>query len=134
MWKKMKFFIFISIIIVLLSTVDGQQCQGKFNQSIVGQCSSISSCQGSILSSNICEQQRCCVSSSPLSSLPTCITANDFDVLYNTSRTTFLRTILNYGMNLAGICQNCQSKAAYLAITATMTENFQTDETIRSDS
>ena len=128
----MKSLLFISIVFIL-PIVDGQQCQGRFNQSIIGQCSSVVNCRGTILNSNSCEQQRCCVSSTPLSNSAICITANHFDVLYNTSRATFLRTILNYGINTAGICQNCHAKAALLAIAATMTDNFQTDEAIGSE-
>jgi predicted chitinase len=41
--------------------------------------------------------------------------------------------VLNYGINAAGICRNCQAKAAFLAIAATMTDNFQNDETIDTE-
>jgi hypothetical protein len=129
----MKYFWLFIFTISVLSTVDGQQCQAKFNQSISGQCSSINTCQGAILSTKTCEQQRCCVPATSPSTSQTCITANDFDVLYNTSRAVFFRTVLNYGINLAGICSNCQAKAAFLAIAATMTENFQTDEAVGTD-
>jgi hypothetical protein len=128
----MNFLLFIFTILVL-SIADGQQCRARFNQSISGQCSSVDTCNGTILTSNSCEQQRCCVPATSSSSSQTCITANDFDVLYNTSRARFLRTVLNYGINLAGICDNCQAKAAFLAIATTMTQNFQTDEAVGSD-
>ena len=117
----------------MFSAVYGQSCRARYNQSISGQYSLASACQGTILNSNLLEQQRCCVPTTSPSTSATCITANHFDVLYNTSRATFLRTVLNYGMNAAGICQNCQAKAAFLAIAATMTQNFQTDEATGSD-
>jgi hypothetical protein len=118
---------------LLLSTVSGQLCTARFNESISGQCSSVNTCNGTILTSSVCEKQYCCIPASTLSTSQTCITANDFDVLYNTSRVRFLRTVLNYGIYSAGICDNCQAKAAFLAIAATMTENFQTDEASGTD-
>lgn len=123
-------WIFLSF--VLLSTVNGQQCRARFNQTISGQCSSTNNCQGSILAGTNCEQQRCCVPGALLVA-QTCLTANNFDVLYNNSRATFLRSVLNFGFSSAGICQNCQAKAAFLAVAATMTNNFQTDESTQTD-
>jgi hypothetical protein len=128
----MNFSLFIFTISVL-STVAGQNCHARFNQSINGQCSFIDICQGTILSSDSCGQQHCCVPATLPYTPQTCITANDFNLLYNTSRATFLRIFLNYGINSAGICGNCQAKAAFLAIAATMTQNFQTDEASGSD-
>ena len=119
--------------ILILSTVNGQQCKARFNQSISGQCSSADSCLGTILTSSSCQNQQCCVPVPSLSTSQTCITANDFDILYNTSRSRFLRSALNNGIESAGICTNCQAKAAFLAIAATMTQNFQMDEADGSD-
>jgi hypothetical protein len=121
------------ITILILSTVNGQQCVAKFNQSISGQCSSVGSCNGTILTSNSCENQHCCVPAPSISTLQTCINGSDFDVLYNTSRVRFLRSVLNNGIYSAGICYNCQAKAAFLAIAATMTQNFESDEASGSD-
>jgi predicted chitinase len=61
------------------------------------------------------------------------LTANEFDVLYNTTRATFLRAVLNHGIDSSGLCQNCQAKAAFLTIAATMTNNFQSDEMTAND-
>ncbi|CAF2415691.1 unnamed protein product [Rotaria sp. Silwood2] len=127
------YYLFFIFAILLLSTVDGQQCRARFNQTISGQCSSIDNCRGTILTTNSCQQQRCCIPTTSQSTPAECISANDFDALYNTSRANFLRTILNNGINLAGICRNCQAKAAFLAVAATMTENFQTDEATKND-
>ena len=54
-------------------------------------------------------------------------------MLYNSSRATFLRNVLGSGISFAGICENCQVKAAFLAVAATMTNNFQTDESIKTE-
>jgi hypothetical protein len=128
----MKFIIFI-ITLSILSRINGQQCQARFNRSISGLNSPIDTCQGAILNSDINEERGCCITGTSPSTSQTCITANDTINLANTSRTTFLRAVLNYGIYVAGICQNCQAKAAFLAIAATMTENFRTDEATGSD-
>ena len=128
----MNFLPFIFTLSVL-STIHGQECWSRLNSSITGQCSSIDSCQGTILASSSCEQERCCVRSTSPSIPQNCITAENFNVRYNTTRGEFLRVILNYGINSAGICYNCQAKAAFLAIAATMTENFTTDEATGTD-
>jgi hypothetical protein len=125
-------FLFV-IIISFFSIIDGQPCHGEFNATISGQCSSVDSCQGAVLAVGSCEQERCCVNGTSGSSLNNCINANDFDILYNTSRATFLRSVLNYGINSAGICLNCQAKAAFLAIAAAMTDDFQKDEATGTD-
>ena len=130
--KSEKKMLRIFLSFVLLSTVYGQQCQARFNQTISGQCSPTNNCQGSILSGTRCEQQRCCVPGAFLVAQP-CLTTNNFDVLYNHSRAAFLRSVLNFGLSLAGICQNCQAKAAFLAVAATMTNDFQTDESTQTD-
>ncbi|CAF4152545.1 unnamed protein product [Rotaria magnacalcarata] len=82
---------------------------------------------------NTCEQKRCCIAVAPQPTSVKCISANDFDYLYNTSRSSYLRAILNYGSNEAGICNHCRTKAAFLTVAATMTENFQTDDITKSD-
>ena len=125
--------VFFALIISFVSLTYGQQCEGTFNEELIGQCSSINQCQGTILAVNTCSQSKCCVNATSRSSSNTCITGNDFDILYNTTRATFLRTVLNYGINSAGICNNCQAKAAFLAVAATMTNNFETDEVIATD-
>jgi hypothetical protein len=120
---------FILVVIILcFSVTNGQQCQGRFNGTIVGSCSFADSCQGTVLSVQSCELKGCCIPETSPNNTVTCIRANDFDILYNTTRATFLRAVLNYGINRAGICFNCQAKAAFLAIAATMTDNFQNDE------
>lgn len=129
---KMKFLLFISAA-SLFSTIAGQSCQAVFNQSITGQCSSIDACEGAILSAGSCGQQRCCVHDAVTSSSSICITGNQFTDSNNTSRAEYLRSILNGGINSAGICRNCQAKAAFLAIAATMTQDFQTDEATGTD-
>lgn len=129
---KMKSAVFV-VTILFLSVTNGQNCSGRFNEGIIGHCSSIDNCQGTILAGRSCDQNRCCVNATAPSSPSTCITADDFDVLYNTSRATFLRRVLNYGINSAGICSNCQAKAAFLAVAATLTEDFQTDEATGTD-
>ncbi|CAF2821790.1 unnamed protein product [Rotaria sp. Silwood2] len=121
------------VAITFLSTVDGQQCRAQFINDTIGECSSVDTCQGTILAGNSCELKRCCIPATLPSTPKTCITENDFDILYNTTRASFLRTALDYGINSAGICLNCQAKAAFLAIAATMTQNFQTDEATGSD-
>lgn len=128
----MKIFIFV-LIIALLSSTNGQNCHGKFNEGITGQCAPVDGCEGTVLAGAACEQNRCCVNETVPYTPSICITEDDFDVLYNTSRATFLRQVLNYGIYSAGICNNCQAKAAFLAVAATMTDNFQIDEAVGTD-
>ena len=128
----MRIIVFV-VVSSFLSVTYGQTCRGRFNQQITGQCSSIDSCEGTILASDSCEQNRCCVNETAPVAPSTCITEDDFDVLYNTSRATFLREVLNYGIHSAGICNNCQAKAAFLAVAATLTQDFQTDEAMGTD-
>ena len=130
----MKSFVFVTLSSLLIASINGQQCQARFNPLIVGQCSSIDNCQGTILSGNSCQQQRCCVSAL-ITNPPTCLTTAEFDVFYNnTVRARYLRSVLNMGLSRAGICSDCQSKAAFLAIAAAMTNDFQTDESTQSES
>lgn len=124
----MRVFICLCLLVVI-ATVDGQVCSATFNQNITGQCSTIAACQGTILSSSSCGQLSCCIPGMPMNGTP-CLNPTDFDVLYNTSRARFLRGILSYGINSLGLCNNCQAKAAFLAIAATMTNNFTTDEAV----
>jgi len=120
---------FILVVIILcLSVINGQQCRGRFNETIVGNCSFADSCQGTVLSVPSCELRGCCIPETSPNTTATCIRENDFYILYNTTRAAFLQKVLNYGINRAGICSNCQAKAAFLAIAATMTDNFQNDE------
>lgn len=124
---------FIFVLSLLSSyTTHGQQCQGTFNTDLNGQCSSVNNCQGTILASNSCETNKCCINGTSMISNSNCINATDFNILYNTTRERFLQQFLNHGIYLAGICNNCQAKAAFLAVAATMTNNFQTDEAIGS--
>ncbi|CAF2986738.1 unnamed protein product [Rotaria socialis] len=127
------YFVLLTFILSIVSTIDGQSCQSTFNRSIIGQCSSIDSCEGTILASYLCERQICCINTTLPSISGTCITGDDLGILKNTSRAKFLRSALNYGINSAGICGNCQAKAAFLAVAATMTENFTIDEVVKSD-
>jgi len=124
---------FIFVLSLLSSyTTYGQQCQGMHTIDLNGQCSSVNNCQGTVLASNSCGENKCCINGTPMPSTFSCINATDFNILYNTTRATFLQQFLNYGIYLAGICDNCQAKAAFLAVAATMTNNFQTDEAIGS--
>ena len=125
--------LFVVIFLSIFFTVHAQQCQARFNRSIIGQYSSIANCQGTILNSNGLGAQSCCINSTAPSTSQTCLKDSDFTPLYNTSRAQFLRIVLNYGLAKAGICEDCQAKAAFLAIAATMTNNFQTDEATGSD-
>ena len=128
----MKFFV-CAIILSIFSAISAQQCQARFNQSIVGYYSSVANCQGTVLTSSGSETQSCCINTTSLSTTDTCLKDSDFIPLYNTSRGRFLRTLLNYGLHATGICSDCQAKAAFLAIAATMTNNFQTDEATGTD-
>ncbi|UJR24511.1 hypothetical protein I4U23_005886 [Adineta vaga] len=125
----MKSFLFI-VGFVFFSTINSQRCTGNYNESIAGECSISNECKGSLLAVEGCEGGGCCVKPTITTTASTCLTENDFIPLYKTSRAGFLHKILNYGINSAGICTNCQAKAAFLAIAATMTENFQKDEAI----
>ena len=126
--------IVILLVSSLISIVNGQQCSAGFNQSITGQCSSAQNCSGTLLTSTACGKQLCCIPTRTLPVAATCLSAKQFYALYNnTPRTQTLLNIFNYGMNDAGICNNCQAKAAFLAIAATMTKNFSIDERSASD-
>ncbi|CAF4016335.1 unnamed protein product [Rotaria sp. Silwood1] len=122
----------ILFALLIVSAVDGHQCRANFNEDIIGECSFVIACNGTLLAGNMCEEHHCCVSTTvPLA--PTCISASDFDILYNKSRATFIRNVLNSGIDAAGICNNCQAKAAFLTVALMMTENFQTDEAMSTD-
>jgi len=125
------------VVLSLLSsyTTHGQQCQGTSNTGLTGHCSSVNNCHGTILASfnSSCGENKCCINGTSMTNISSCINATDLNILYNTTRGTFLQQFLNYGIYLAGICNNCQAKAAFLAVAATMTNNFQTDEAIASD-
>lgn len=126
--------IIVLFIVACFVFVNGQDCHAKIDQSIVGYCSSSDKCQGTLVdSNNICEQQLCCISGSAPPASPACITGGEFNALYSTPRAGFLRRILNYAVNKAGICSNCYAKAAFLAVAATMTNDFTNDEAIGSD-
>ena len=114
--------------LVFLSTTEAQQCVGSYNESISGLCELYNNCQGSLLAASGCEGGGCCVKLATKPSASSCLADSDFFALYKTQRARFLQNILSYGVNSAGICANCQAKAAFLAIAATMTDNFQKDE------
>ncbi|CAF1664498.1 unnamed protein product, partial [Adineta ricciae] len=114
--------------LVFLSTTQAQRCVGSYNESISGECQSHKNCQGSLLAAGGCEGGGCCVKLATKPSPSVCLTESDFVPLYKTERAIFLQKILSYAINSAGICTNCQAKAAFLAIAATMTDNFQKDE------
>lgn len=129
----MQFVVVLAVLLLGISAIDAQECRARYNQSIVGQCSSVSSCQGTILAGSTCQQQRCCVPELMVTA-PSCLIANEFDAFYNYStRAIYLRSVLNRALTAAGICRNCQAKAAFLAIAATMTSHFQTDESTQTD-
>lgn len=116
---------FISVI----SLTTGQRCQGRFNGSLVGSCSPVDTCRGSLLFTDQCEDRSCCVASTSTFAATTCLREVDFDILYErTARAAHLRRALNYGINAAGLCSNCQAKAAFLAVAAAMTNDFDNDE------
>ncbi|CAF1505775.1 unnamed protein product [Rotaria sordida] len=121
------------VIVTCLSIANGQECHARFDQSIIGYCSSADKCQGTLLISDICGQQRCCISGQTLAASPVCITGGEFNALYSTPRAGFLRRILNYAINQAEICYNCHAKAAFLAISAAMTNDFTSDEVTGTD-
>ena len=129
----MQFIGVLAVLLLWVSPIAGQECRARYNQSIVGRCSSISSCQGTILAGSACQQQKCCVPELMVTA-PSCLDASEFDSFYNYStRTIYLRSVLNRALSSAGICGNCQAKAAFLAIAATMTNNFETDESPQTD-
>jgi hypothetical protein len=76
----MNFLVFI-LTLSVLSTVNGQQCQARFNRSINGLNSPIDTCQGAILNSDIREERGCCIATTSLSTSQTCIPVNDFEIL-----------------------------------------------------
>ncbi|CAF3626423.1 unnamed protein product [Rotaria sp. Silwood1] len=121
------------VIVICLSIANGQECHATFDQSIVGYCSSADKCQGTLLFSDICERQLCCISGQAPAASPVCVTGGEFNALYSTPRAGFLRRVLNRAINQAEICDNCHAKAAFLAISAAMTNNFTSDEVIGTD-
>lgn len=121
------------IVSICVSMVHGQRCSGKLDESIVGDCAEIGDCRGSIFAAETCEFGRCCIKEGSPLLAPTCINVANFESFYNTSRAKYLRTVLNYGINQAGICSNCQAQAAFLAIASTLTDDFQEDEARGSD-
>ncbi|CAF1274189.1 unnamed protein product [Adineta steineri] len=123
----MKILLLILAICPLYITY-GQTCYGKYDTTMTGECLSPDACGGSLLDGRSCEGGTCCISQTLTSTATTCITEKDFAALYPTPRAPWLRVALNAGMNLAGICSNCQAKAAFLAVAATMTNDFQIDE------
>ncbi|CAF3723994.1 unnamed protein product [Rotaria sordida] len=86
-----------------------------------------------LLAVTSCEQKRCCVSEMPPTIGQSCLTQNSLTPLFNTSRGRFIQKVLSRGIYEAGICSNCQAKAAFLAIATTMTDNFENDEATGSD-
>ncbi|CAF4015555.1 unnamed protein product [Adineta steineri] len=129
----MKILLLILAICPLYIT-NGQTCYGKYDPTMTGECLSPVACEGSVLAGESCEGGTCCISQTLTSTATTCISEKDFDALYPTPRAKWLRVALNAGMNLAGICSNCQAKAAFLAVAATMTNDFQIDEVQGTDS
>ena len=114
--------------ISIFSHVGGQICQGRYNKTIVGHCSLVDDCQGSLLDISSCERKRCCINVIPPTKPLQCLENGSFASLYNKTHERFLKQFLDEGIQLAGICQNCHAKAAFLAISATMTDDFTTDE------
>ena len=129
----LKTFIYALVLALCLCAASGQRCEGRFNESIVGQCEFPADCRGTLLAAVRCEGRRCCINETKVPSRPSCLNHTAFLSVYNTTRGLFIAQILDYGINRAGLCANCQAKAAYLAIAATMTENFEKDEATGSD-
>ena len=121
------------ILALCLSAALGQVCKGRFNEFILGECQAASDCRGTVLSGITCEGKRCCINETTTPSLPTCLNHTVFLSAYNSTRGLFLAQILDYGISRAGLCGNCQGKAAFLAIAAAMTENFEKDEATGSE-
>lgn len=121
------------ILALCLPVALGQECSGRFNESITGQCQAASDCRGTLLSGITCEGKRCCINGTPTPPRPACLDQTVFLSAYNSTRGIFLAQILAYGIDRAGLCSNCQGKAAFLAIAATMTENFEKDEATGND-
>jgi len=60
---------FIFVLSLLSSyTTYGQQCQGTSNTGLTGHCSSVNNCQGTVLASNSCGENKCCINGTPMPS------------------------------------------------------------------
>jgi uncharacterized protein (DUF2237 family) len=127
--------LFVGFIWALCLTVAlGQQCKGNFNATFTGQCQAPNDCRGTLLSPVSCEGKRCCINQTSIpSQVGSCLNRTAFRSAYNSTRGAFLAELLDYGIYKAGLCTSCQGKAAFLAIAATMTENFQKDEATGND-
>jgi predicted chitinase len=111
-----------------LALVHGQVCRATFNASITGECAFADECNGTLLTKNRCEFGACCINGDPIPTHSSCLNQTVFKSIYNTTRGAYLVDVLNYGINQAGICSNCRAQAAFLAIAATMTDDFTKDE------
>ena len=127
MIATVKFSIFV-LLIAPSTFAAWQDCSARYNRSIVGYCSAVDKCQGTVLASVGCGESRCCVSGWAPPPSAACITGGEFNALYSNPRAAFLRKILVSAVNDAGICSNCYAKAAFVAVAATMTNDFTSDE------
>ncbi|CAF1047667.1 unnamed protein product [Didymodactylos carnosus] len=132
----MKSPLLLLALLTCLSPALGQTaCEAKYDKTIKGNCSLKSQCEGALLSVGCSDENSCCVQRAPLAtSLPVCISDANFNNLYSdTVRTQYIRRYLNKALNDINVCQNCVAKAAFLAIAASMTNEFTTDEAMGTD-
>ncbi|CAF1617193.1 unnamed protein product, partial [Didymodactylos carnosus] len=110
-------------------------CEGKYDTRIKGNCSLKSLCEGALLSVDCSDENSCCIQRPPLPNpSPVCISITNFKNLYgDTVRTGYIHRYLNKALNDINVCQNCVASAAFLAIAATMTNEFTTDDAIGTD-
>ena len=77
-----------------------------------------------------CEAKRCCLNSTgTLPGATGCLNASLFASVQKSTRVYFGARVSIAGFNQGGICSNCQAKAAFLAIAATMTDHFRRKST-----
>ena len=112
-----------------LSMTNGQSCQARYDSNFTGYCEVITACRSAALTIDQCQANRCCMNTTvSIPSSGVCLNQLVFTNIYNSMRGGFLADAFDYGFSRAGICSNCQAKAAFLAVAATMTDNFQQDE------
>ena len=120
----------LTILFIALCSyaVHGQTCNARYDDSKIGQCVAAKECQGTSLSTDTCEYQVCCSNTTSGGLSSGCLDQNAFTSVYNTSRGKYIFKFLDHGINRTGICTNCRAKAAFLAIAAAMTNDFERDE------
>lgn len=125
-----------TILVLLFSAtfvVNSQRtCRARFNNS-TGLCTTPSTCTGSSVSSETCDTATCCINTTVIPTTPNCFNQTLFTQIYPTSRGLYIAQVLNYAINQADICGNCRATAAFLAIAATITNDFLYDEAVGND-